>query len=78
MRLGRWAWLLVLVALGLGAASCARKAEEKVAEAGQDLKDAWKAEREAAWAEMRHGFVAAYHDLTEASVRARERLAAGA
>jgi hypothetical protein len=69
MRFGRWGWVFVLVALGLGTASCARKAEEKVAEAGQDLKDAWKAERDAAVSTLKKGVAA--------SAREAERLREG-
>jgi hypothetical protein len=53
MRQGRWGWVVAVVALGLVATGCARKAEEKVAEAGQNIKDAWKAERDAAVASLK-------------------------
>jgi hypothetical protein len=58
-----------MVVLGLVATGCARKAEEKVAEAGQDLKDAWKAERDAAVAGLKKGL--------EASAQEAERLREG-
>jgi hypothetical protein len=61
--------MLVVVVLALVAGGCARKAEEKVAEAGQDLKDAWKAERDAA--------VATLKKSVEISAREAERLREG-
>jgi hypothetical protein len=58
--------MLVVIVLGLVATGCARKAEEKVAEAGQDLKDGWRAERDAA--------VATLKKSVEASEQEAERL----
>jgi colicin import membrane protein len=59
MRQGFGSWVLVAVVLGLVATGCARKAEDKVAEAGEDLKDAWRAERDAAVAALKTSAAAA-------------------
>jgi len=69
MRQGRRGWMLAVVVIGLVATGCARKAEEKVAEAGQDLKDAWRAERDAA--------VTTLKKSVEASAQEAERLREG-
>jgi SWI/SNF-related matrix-associated actin-dependent regulator 1 of chromatin subfamily A len=61
--------MLAVVVIGLVATGCARKAEEKVAEAGQDLKDAWRAERDAA--------VTTLKKSVEASAQEAERLREG-
>lgn len=77
MSHAHWTVCAVLAACLLFASGCAREAEEKVAEAGQDLQQAWEAEKAAAAAELRKSVDAISEDIAGIRARAAELEAKG-
>ncbi len=73
-----WNWIAVALAALMMASGCAREAEEKVAEAGQNLEEAWQAERAAAAEEMHKAVDAISEDIQVIRERAARLEAAGA